>query len=169
MREYEIRVLSNGHASTIIEQINLDDAAALRSARNFAGGRDFEVWRGNDRIHPPATPNPALYSSLQVGGSKGLTGPGGFKTVRETCRQFESGGKSPVPHNFLELPWFSEARLVTPTAAGYVGPLVSCLRRWDRLPSHDRARAFIVLDKDGRTLTPVDLGRIVSSPEYLSL
>jgi hypothetical protein len=68
-----------------------------------------------------------------------------------------------------DLPWFSEARLVSPRSGTYDGPLMNCVRRWDRLAPIDRAQAFIVIQKDGRTLTPTELSRIVSSPEFLSL
>lgn len=53
MREYEIRVLSSGHATVIIEQTHLSDHAAVRSARKFAGNLPFEVWRGLDCIYAP--------------------------------------------------------------------------------------------------------------------
>jgi len=36
MREYEIRVLSAEHATLIIEQMNLNDCAAIRSARKMS-------------------------------------------------------------------------------------------------------------------------------------
>jgi len=51
MHEYEIRVLSSEHAALIVEEIHLNDQAAIRSARKFAGDRPFEVWRGVDCIH----------------------------------------------------------------------------------------------------------------------
>ena len=54
MREYEIRVLSSGHTTMIIEQTHLSDHAAVRSARNFAGDRPFEVWQGTDCIYAPS-------------------------------------------------------------------------------------------------------------------
>ena len=69
----------------------------------------------------------------------------------------------------LNLPWYAQARLVSPRGPPFDGPLIECLRRWDRLMSVDRARAFIVIDKDGRALTPIELGRIVTTPEYLYL
>ena len=58
MREYEIRVLSSGHATLIIEQTHLSDHAAIRSARKFAGDRPFEVWRGVDCIYASAKAPP---------------------------------------------------------------------------------------------------------------
>jgi hypothetical protein len=67
------------------------------------------------------------------------------------------------------LPWFAEARLLSPRAGAFDGPLIECLRRWDRLIPMERSRAFIVLDRGGKALTPNDLGRIVSTPEFLSL
>jgi len=54
MREYEIRVLSSGHTTMIIEQTHLSDHAAVRSARKFAGDRPFEVWQGTDCIYAPS-------------------------------------------------------------------------------------------------------------------
>jgi len=56
MREYEIRVLSSGHATMIIEESHLSDHAAVRSARKYAADRPFEVWRGNDCIYSPPEP-----------------------------------------------------------------------------------------------------------------
>ena len=58
MGEYEIRVLSSGHATLIIEQTHLSDHAAVRSARKFAGDRPFEVWRGIDCIYAPPKASP---------------------------------------------------------------------------------------------------------------
>ena len=60
MREYEIRVLSSGHATLIIEQTHLSDHAAVRAARKFAGDRPFEVWRGVDCIFAPAKTAPTI-------------------------------------------------------------------------------------------------------------
>lgn len=74
-----------------------------------------------------------------------------------------------MPQNQTILPWYSEARLVSPRTGAYDGPLMNCVRRWDRLTPMERARAFIVIEKDGKTLMPIELGRIVSSPEFLSL
>ena len=52
MDEYEIRVLnSNGTCSAIIEQIQLNDHAAIRSGQKMAHGHSFEVWRGLDCIY----------------------------------------------------------------------------------------------------------------------
>ena len=58
MREYEIRVLSGGHTVDVIEQVQISDHAAIRSAKKFAGTRRFEVWRGRDCIYgaPSAPP-----------------------------------------------------------------------------------------------------------------
>ena len=51
MHNYEIRVLSSGHLVAIIEQTYLNDHAAVRAARKYAGNRSFEVWRGVDCIY----------------------------------------------------------------------------------------------------------------------
>lgn len=52
VREYEIRILrSDGTCSAIIEQIQLNDHAAIRSAQKMARERSFEVWRGLDCIY----------------------------------------------------------------------------------------------------------------------
>lgn len=53
MREYEIRVLSAGHVALIVDEIHLNDHAAIRSARKYAGDRPFGVWRGSDCIYAP--------------------------------------------------------------------------------------------------------------------
>jgi hypothetical protein len=61
MGEYEIRVLnSNGTCSAIIEQIQLNDHAAIRSAQKMARGQPFEVWRGLDCIYAGSAPAPYL-------------------------------------------------------------------------------------------------------------
>ena len=65
MREYEIRVLSAGHATLIIEQMNLNDCAAIRSARKISDGREFEVWRGTDRIYPPTKNDASIGSETE--------------------------------------------------------------------------------------------------------
>ena len=59
MRDYEIRILSSGHPIAIIEAMHLSDHAAVKSARDLAGEKSFEVWRGNDCIYAPPRPHPA--------------------------------------------------------------------------------------------------------------
>ena len=52
MREYEIRILcANRNSDTFIEVIHLNDHAAIRAAKKFAGTSPFEVWRGVDCIY----------------------------------------------------------------------------------------------------------------------
>jgi hypothetical protein len=52
MRQYEIRILcASRSADVFIEVIHLDDHAAIRAAKKFAGGSPFEVWRGPDCIY----------------------------------------------------------------------------------------------------------------------
>jgi hypothetical protein len=61
MHEYEIRVLhTEGCPALITSEIQLCDAAAMRSARKMAEGRPFEVWRGLERIDVLFTPQPRL-------------------------------------------------------------------------------------------------------------
>jgi hypothetical protein len=50
MHEYEIRLLSFGQASIIVEEVHLNHAAAIRAARKMSHGRPFEVWRGLECI-----------------------------------------------------------------------------------------------------------------------
>lgn len=56
MHEYEIRLLtSTGRPSLITVEMQLTDAAAIRSGKRLARGTQFEVWRGDQRIfcsHP---------------------------------------------------------------------------------------------------------------------
>jgi hypothetical protein len=75
MREYEIRILcANRNTDMFIEVMHLNDHAAIRAAKKFAGSSPFEVWRGLDCIydggqtkpplkapsdHPPAQPTAA--------------------------------------------------------------------------------------------------------------
>ncbi|HEY8255208.1 MAG TPA: hypothetical protein VIG39_11230 [Rhizomicrobium sp.] len=57
MHQYEIRILRNdGSTAIIAADLQLDDDAAIRSARRIARGRRFEVWRGMDCIQPAAAP-----------------------------------------------------------------------------------------------------------------
>jgi hypothetical protein len=51
MHEYEIRLLSAGHTIAIIEEMHLSDHGAITSARKYADGNRFEVWRGDDCIY----------------------------------------------------------------------------------------------------------------------
>jgi hypothetical protein len=51
MHEYEIRILSEDEAIAVIEVIHLNDHAAVRAGRKFAGGKAYEVWRGIDCIY----------------------------------------------------------------------------------------------------------------------
>lgn len=53
MQEYEIRVLNaNGQTALIAAEVQLNDRAAVRSAKKIANGRKCEVWRGMDCIYP---------------------------------------------------------------------------------------------------------------------
>lgn len=46
VREYEIRILSNdGAPSLIIAQAHFSDEAAIQAARRMSLGKQFEVWR----------------------------------------------------------------------------------------------------------------------------
>ena len=55
MHEYEIRVLSTEHTILAMEEIQLSDHAAIRSARKIADDRPFEVWCGLDCIYGATT------------------------------------------------------------------------------------------------------------------
>jgi hypothetical protein len=47
MQNYEIRVLNDDLSSrAVVEQRYISDQSAIRSARQFAESRRFEVWRG---------------------------------------------------------------------------------------------------------------------------
>jgi len=57
MLEYEIRVLSSGHAIAVLEEMHLSNHAAVHSASRLAGNLPFEVWCGTDCIYEsPSTP-----------------------------------------------------------------------------------------------------------------
>jgi hypothetical protein len=57
MHEYEIRILkAGGECSAIVEEIQLSDHAAIRSAQKMARGNPFEVWRGLDCIYAAGAP-----------------------------------------------------------------------------------------------------------------
>jgi hypothetical protein len=68
VQEYEIRVLSSGHPIIIIDAKYFSDHAAVRSAKDLAQGRPFEVWRGLSRIYAPPKldPEPSRRSSLRA-------------------------------------------------------------------------------------------------------
>jgi hypothetical protein len=52
MQTYEIRILNDDLTTkTIIEQQYINDDCALRSARQFAEPRPYEVWRGMTCVH----------------------------------------------------------------------------------------------------------------------
>lgn len=71
MREYEIRVLSSGHPIVIIEAMHLSDHAAMRSARDVAGDKPFELWCGSDCIYAPPRTHlaPPTGSALATAGA----------------------------------------------------------------------------------------------------
>ncbi len=68
MHTYEIRVLSVGHTIAIVEEVHFSDHAAIRSGKNVAGVKPFEVWRGSDCVY--ATPR--VYGTPKVGHSPHL-------------------------------------------------------------------------------------------------
>ena len=53
VREYQIRVLSSGHPIVVDDVMHVSDHAAVKSGRDLAGDRPFEVWRGLDCIYAP--------------------------------------------------------------------------------------------------------------------
>jgi len=68
MQHYEIRILRPDGRTALITAANFwNDNAAICSAKKFARGRDFEVWRGMACVHStsgpphpePLTPRPA--------------------------------------------------------------------------------------------------------------
>ena len=55
MRQYEIHILRDDSMSArIVVLLRVSDNVAIRSARNYAGDRNFEVWRGSDCIYEVA-------------------------------------------------------------------------------------------------------------------
>jgi hypothetical protein len=57
MHEYAIRILSEGVAITVIQEIHLNDHAAVRAGRKVSGGKAYEVWRGFDCIYGTSNNN----------------------------------------------------------------------------------------------------------------
>ena len=52
MHEYEIRILNeHGKTAIVAAEVQLNDHAAVRSAKKLANGRKTEVWRGKDCIY----------------------------------------------------------------------------------------------------------------------
>ncbi len=52
MKYYEIRVFNrDGRASLIFHQLHINDAVAIKAAKEVAEEQPFEVWRGMDCIH----------------------------------------------------------------------------------------------------------------------
>ena len=69
MREYEIRVLNHDHTLSLSMRVQeLNNSCAIREGLMIAQGKQFEVWRGDDRIHcnPAALPD-APFPFLRVG------------------------------------------------------------------------------------------------------
>jgi hypothetical protein len=51
MHEYEIKFINSDHSlSVVFETWQLDDAAAICTAKRFTGDRAFEVWQGMECI-----------------------------------------------------------------------------------------------------------------------
>jgi hypothetical protein len=56
MREYEYIIFGHdGRPVLTVAQAHLNDVTAVKSANSFADGREFEVWRDLDCIHPATT------------------------------------------------------------------------------------------------------------------
>ncbi len=67
MHEYEVRICNAGGQTAIIAaEVQLNDHAAVRSARKLAQGRKFEVWRGLDCVYSdnPAPPSQSPPASM---------------------------------------------------------------------------------------------------------
>lgn len=59
MHEYEVRICNaDGQTTIIAAEVQLNDHAAVRSARKLAQGRKFEVWRGLDCIYSESPARP---------------------------------------------------------------------------------------------------------------
>jgi hypothetical protein len=65
MHVYEFRILSARHPIAVIEETHFSDHAAVRSAKKFAAGRPFEVWRDLDCVYAV----PKSYTSRKTGQS----------------------------------------------------------------------------------------------------
>ena len=59
MHDYEIRVLSSGHAISVVEVRQLNDHTAIRSGRKIAADRPFQVWKGIECIYGRSRTTPA--------------------------------------------------------------------------------------------------------------
>ena len=60
MNGYEIRILdTHGSAAITSAATYYNDDAAIRSAKKLAKNRQFEVWRGLNRIFPSRTGTPS--------------------------------------------------------------------------------------------------------------
>ena len=65
MQQYEIRILkADGSTATILAAVQLNDNAAIRSAKKIADGRLFEVWRGMNCLYG------CSYASVSLTGGK---------------------------------------------------------------------------------------------------
>jgi hypothetical protein len=76
-----------------------------------------------------------------------------------------------VINNSPPIDWYAKVRLLTPAYPAYDGSLIECIKRWDRLPSELRARAFIAANTPvaGKEfLMPSDLATLIVNPEYLT-
>jgi hypothetical protein len=76
-----------------------------------------------------------------------------------------------MPREIKIVEWHAKARLVTSARPAFDGPFIECLRRWDRLPSELRSRAFIAANETivgKELLKPSDLAEFITHPDYLT-
>jgi hypothetical protein len=66
MHEYRIKVLSSGHPIVVIDAAHVSDHDAVKSAKDLADDKQFEVWRGLDCIYAPPKPHLAPVTASVV-------------------------------------------------------------------------------------------------------
>jgi len=66
MHEYRIKVLSSGHPIVVIDETHISDHDAVRSAKDLADDKMFEVWRGSECIYAPPKPHLAPVTASVV-------------------------------------------------------------------------------------------------------
>ena len=81
MPQYEIRVFSAGHTIAIAEEMHVSDHAAVRSGVILAGGKLFEVRRGEECIYEPPKWARDIHGSTRrvVSGDIGPRAPAWFE------------------------------------------------------------------------------------------
>jgi len=117
MQTYEFRIFgAGGGVSLIVHSCHFSDAAAIKTARKFAGVASFEVWRDLERLLPkaakPVSPRPVSQRATKTS-ARGIDGDG-------TTRLYEFKLSSPRHEPLL----FAAALMTDDQAADHARALL---------------------------------------------